>query len=74
MLMFVPETQRKIVGDGSASARGVYRSFFPIFQTTSGRSNKAGFKRPNHQFPNPFTSIKVLESSLEETLGSLFHS
>jgi hypothetical protein len=60
MLLFVPETQRKIVGNGSAHVHGLYRTLFPIFQSPDVRRNRTEFKTPRHRSPNPFTSIKIL--------------
>lgn len=54
MLLFFPETQRKIVGNGRIKARGVYWSFF-----FSGARESKRQKGPA-RFPNPLTSLKIL--------------
>lgn len=64
---FFPETQRKIVGDGSIPATGIYRSLFSHF--IAGRTKNNGkdrdgndgevTKRPHH-VANPLACIPVL--------------
>lgn len=57
MLLFFPETQRKIVGNGSIKARGVYWSFVSPGAQESRR--QGGVAR----FPNPLASLKILSRS-----------
>lgn len=71
MLLFIPETQRRIVGNGSAVAKGIYRSMFPLFQKPSNTVDRAPFRKPNHRFPNPFTSIKVLRNKASLSVMSI---
>ncbi|KAK1624087.1 major facilitator superfamily domain-containing protein [Colletotrichum phormii] len=39
MLLFFPETQRNIVGNGSARVRGIYWSFFTLISNRSQKTN-----------------------------------
>ncbi|KAB5582349.1 major facilitator superfamily domain-containing protein [Coniochaeta sp. 2T2.1] len=61
MLLFFPETQPKIVGDGSLKARGVYKSLFCVFQSREikGRQTDAAMK-PRISWPNPFACLRIL--------------
>ncbi|KAB5586218.1 major facilitator superfamily domain-containing protein [Coniochaeta sp. 2T2.1] len=61
MLVFFPETQPKIVGDGSLKAQGVYRSLFCVFQSREirGRQTSAAMK-PRISWPNPFACLRIL--------------
>jgi hypothetical protein len=60
MLLFFPETQRKIVGNGSLKPRGVYRSLFFIFQSREKRRKLAHAEKPNFSWPNPFACLRIL--------------
>ncbi|KAK1764932.1 MFS general substrate transporter [Phialemonium atrogriseum] len=54
MLLFFPETQRRIVGNGSAKVRGVYWSFF------SARNRGCGSQNGQVRFPNPLSCLEIL--------------
>ncbi|KAK1546801.1 hypothetical protein CPAR01_00768 [Colletotrichum paranaense] len=45
MLFFFPETQRNIVGNGSANARGIYWSFFTLINKSPQRKNGGALRR-----------------------------
>lgn len=65
--LFLPETQRKLVGNGSTPARGVHKSLFDCF-TEDRRTKPAQLvddvpvvtKRRMRRFPNPFKCIPML--------------
>jgi MFS family permease len=66
--LFLPETQRKLVGNGSLPARGIHRSLFDVFTKSrrarpSERLNFQGAgttKRRGFHLPNPFKCIPML--------------
>ena len=60
MLLFFPETQRNIVGDGSGRASGIYWSLFTLFQSPSIRKNRPDTLRPKWRFPNPCNAFPIL--------------
>lgn len=63
LLFFLPETQRKIVGNGSIPPRGVHRSlFWVLFKRRKFDSVETPLPAQSrgHHFPNPFTCIPVL--------------
>ncbi|KAK7953652.1 Major facilitator superfamily transporter, partial [Apiospora saccharicola] len=61
ILLFLPETQRRIVGNGSWKTKGVYRSFLPFLRPDSATVHveSAKPKRVCH-VPNPFTCLPIL--------------
>lgn len=64
MLLFFPETQRNIVGDGSGRVSGIYWSFFTLFQSRSIRKDRPVIERPGgkgSKFPNPFNVFPILK-------------
>ncbi|KAH7324677.1 major facilitator superfamily domain-containing protein [Stachybotrys elegans] len=64
LLLGLPETQRKVVGNGSIQTRGIYRSLFDYLtkDRKSGINPRdAGVKRKHH-IPNPFKCIQMLFS------------
>lgn len=61
MLLFFPETQRKIVGNGSVKASGVlYWSFFSLLKRSKQTKEPPESDRPRRHYPNPFTCLAVL--------------
>lgn len=67
VVLWLPETQRKVVGNGSLPARGIHRSLFDVF--TKGRrtaiskqedDKERTRKRARFHFPNPFKCIPML--------------
>ncbi|WAO84730.1 Quinidine resistance protein 1 [Fusarium falciforme] len=70
LALLLPETQRKIVGDGSLPARGIYWSLVSPKASRSTRQSQ-GDAEPREKrgcrFPNPLTCLPVLMDK-----GSLF--
>lgn len=60
MLLFFPETQRRVVGNGSLSTRGVYRSLFFIFQSSEVKKDTTRAEKPKLSWPNPFACLRTL--------------
>ncbi|KAK4211567.1 major facilitator superfamily domain-containing protein [Rhypophila decipiens] len=61
MALFFPETQRKIVGNGSVKVRGIYWSFFSLFQAkTSPYSSETTTGGARRHWPNPFACLPIL--------------
>jgi predicted MFS family arabinose efflux permease len=74
MLLFFPETQRKIVGNGSIKPKGfIYQTFFSLIQkrsaakiskaATTGEQNETEEGTPQKRrfrFPNPLACLPVL--------------
>ena len=61
-LFFLPETGRKIVGNGSIPASGINLSLLELLQrrrATEARQNK-GPQRPKVRIPNPFKSLRMI--------------
>ncbi|KPM40830.1 hypothetical protein AK830_g5693 [Neonectria ditissima] len=70
LIMFLPETQRRIVGDGLKPARGIYWSLmFPNCHATRPLQNEGAQEqnKKKYRFPNPLTCVSVLAHK-----GSLF--
>lgn len=59
MLLFFPETQRSIVGNGSARFRGIYWSFLSLLQK-KGTHAVTDITRPKRRWPNPFACLPIL--------------
>ncbi|KAH8753094.1 major facilitator superfamily domain-containing protein [Diaporthe sp. PMI_573] len=60
VLLFLPETQRNIVGDGSGKARGVYWSFFSALQKHEKEGPSTHIVKPMRHYPNPFACLPIL--------------
>ena len=60
ILLFLPETQRNIVGNGSGEVRGVYWSLFSLFQSSEVKNNRAKMVKPTRHYPNPFACLPIL--------------
>ncbi|KAH9893766.1 major facilitator superfamily domain-containing protein [Xylariomycetidae sp. FL2044] len=64
LLLFLPETQRKLVGNGSRPARGIYRSVFSAMlvekKFQENAETVAETPKRRHHFPNPLACIPVL--------------
>ncbi|KAJ0121989.1 hypothetical protein J7T55_002500 [Diaporthe amygdali] len=58
--LFLPETQRNIVGDGSVKARGVYWSFFSVLQKHEKEGPSTHIVKPMRHYPNPFACLPIL--------------
>ncbi|KAL4799121.1 major facilitator superfamily domain-containing protein [Aspergillus venezuelensis] len=66
----LPETQRKIVGNGSVRTKGIHRSFFDTLTTdrkTQDHEHDTANKRKCH-IPNPFKCISMLYSKSNITV------
>ncbi|KAI3393415.1 hypothetical protein diail_4283 [Diaporthe ilicicola] len=60
VLLFLPETQRNIVGDGSGRARGIYWSFFSVLQKHEKEGPSTHIMKPIRHYPNPFACLPIL--------------
>lgn len=61
--LLLPETQRKIVGNGSVPARGVHRSLFDWLSRDRKRTDSRAQSHERTLFiPNPFKCIAMLFS------------
>lgn len=60
MIMFFPETQRNIVGNGSGRVRGVYWSFFSLLQSNEVKNNRTKVIKPKRHYPNPVACLPIL--------------
>ncbi|KAL2024347.1 hypothetical protein VTK56DRAFT_8829 [Thermocarpiscus australiensis] len=66
VLLLLPETQRKVVGNGSVPARGIHRSLFdPLTKArrthpSERADDSRDAARRKHHFPNPFKCIPML--------------
>ncbi|KAI0131936.1 major facilitator superfamily domain-containing protein [Xylariales sp. AK1849] len=78
--LFLPETQRKIVSNGSVKPKGIHRSLFtPLLsdrlQLNQGASER--LVRKGHHIPNPFTCISLLfhkSNFLVISIGSITYT
>ena len=81
LLLFVlllPETSRKVVGNGSVRATGVNQSLLGLLRTrsTSGFEAQRTMKRAPLRLPNPFTCLKMIfhkNTSLILTANAIFY-
>lgn len=63
VLLLLPETQRKVVGNGSIPVKGIYRSFFEVFIQdckVAKSSTQTQASTTGCHIPNPFKCIKLL--------------
>lgn len=67
VVLLLPETQRKVVGNGSIPSRGIHKSLFDKFTSDRRKTDKQGAdrddnvaKRRNCYFPNPLKGIPML--------------
>ncbi|KAK4186218.1 major facilitator superfamily domain-containing protein [Podospora australis] len=72
VILLLPETQRKVVGNGSIPPKGIHKSLFYSFiknwrtitpslpATPVVKENTSNPKRRNCRFPNPFKCIPML--------------
>lgn len=74
MILVFPETQRKIVGNGSARVSGVYWSLFTWIQRGITRTDPPERKASKSQWlPNPFACLKIF-ANIESTMVILLYS
>lgn len=62
MLLFFPETQRNIVGNGSGKVKGVYWSLFTLFQSADAKKAQTPMSKPARHYPNPFSCLPILKN------------
>ncbi|KAK7962010.1 uncharacterized protein PG986_002835 [Apiospora aurea] len=61
IMMFLPETQRKIVGNGSTRTSGIRRSLFGLVVKDRTRDEEEkGARKRQYRIPNPFVCIRLL--------------
>jgi MFS family permease len=60
ILLFLPETQRNIVGNGSGEVRGVYWNFYSLLQSKDIKKNRTNIVKPTRHYPNPFACLPIL--------------
>ncbi|KAL8938443.1 MAG: hypothetical protein Q9216_003894 [Gyalolechia sp. 2 TL-2023] len=56
----LPETARKLVGNGSIRPTGVNRSLIDCMQKPEGKHTESKLIRPRFQAPNPFASLRII--------------
>ncbi|KAK4177901.1 major facilitator superfamily domain-containing protein [Triangularia setosa] len=71
MLLFFPETQRRIVGNRSAKVRGIYWSFFSLFQAKTSPYS-AQISRPVRHWPKPFACLPILRDKGSLTVTFIY--
>lgn len=62
IVLFLPETSRKLVGDGSLASKGLNRVLIP-FLVPKKRYNEpsvSGFEQTSFHFPNPLKSLALI--------------
>ncbi|PGH13283.1 hypothetical protein AJ80_06393 [Polytolypa hystricis UAMH7299] len=81
LILFFPETSRKIVNNGSIQARGIHRTLFSVLKSPSLPKKDVDLEEPmpkrKFRIPNPLTSIPILfnKNSLCVILvGSIYYS
>ncbi|KAK7959700.1 uncharacterized protein PG986_004554 [Apiospora aurea] len=61
IILFVPETQRGIVGNGAIRPRRLYWTILDLIESNSKAENISAPKRPiGCRFPNPFSCVRIL--------------
>jgi hypothetical protein len=64
MTLFLPETARSIVGNGSSPVKGINKALVPLIfskETQAGESSPAAPPRQeSRKFPNPLAALKLL--------------
>lgn len=60
MLLFFPETHRNIVGNGSGTPKGIYWSFFTLFQKAELKKGNAHIPKSGRHYPNPLSCLPIL--------------
>ncbi len=58
--LFLPKTQRTIVGNGSIPAKGLHRSLFSLLIKDRTQIGCSEVKKKRHHIPNPFTCVSML--------------
>lgn len=62
ILLFLPETSRQVVGNGSRAARGINRAFFPLLRPSksTGEGQTPSPKIRSGQSYKPWTTLAIL--------------
>ncbi|KAI0523868.1 MFS general substrate transporter [Xylaria bambusicola] len=60
--LFMPETQRNIVGNGSGRCRGIYWSILYMLQSPSVKKSRVDMKKPRRHYPNPLACLPILRN------------
>ena len=58
--LFLPETQRTLVGNGSIPARGLHRSLFSLVIKDRTPIGCSEVRKKQYRIPNPFTCVLTL--------------
>ncbi|KAI8947801.1 MFS general substrate transporter [Xylaria longipes] len=62
ILLFLPETQRKIVGNGSGRCRGIYWSIPYMLQSQAIKKSRIDIRAPGRYYPNPLACLPILRN------------
>ncbi|KAI1310362.1 major facilitator superfamily domain-containing protein [Xylaria venustula] len=62
ILLFMPETQRNIIGNGSGRCRGIFLSIPYMPQSRSINKSRPDIKRPRRRYPNPVACLLILRN------------
>ncbi|KAI1173968.1 MFS general substrate transporter [Nemania sp. FL0916] len=60
--LFLPETQRNIVGNGSGRCRGIYLSIPYMLQSQEIKRSRIDIKSPRRYYPNPIACLPILQN------------
>ncbi|KAI1119877.1 MFS general substrate transporter [Nemania abortiva] len=60
IMLFLPETQRRIVGNGSGRCRGIYWSIPYTLQSPAIKRSRTDINRPGRYYPNPLACLPIL--------------
>ena len=61
LILFLPETQRKMVGNGSGEAKGISWSIFSLLQSRDTISSRLKLPKPKRHYPNLFSCLPILQ-------------
>ncbi|KAI0188996.1 major facilitator superfamily domain-containing protein [Xylaria flabelliformis] len=62
ILLFLPETQRKVVGNGSGRCRGIYWSIPYMLQSQAIKKSRVNVEGPKRYYPNPLACLPILRN------------
>ncbi|KAI1733790.1 MFS general substrate transporter [Xylaria scruposa] len=62
IVLFLPETQRRIVGNGSGRCRGIYWSIPYMLQSQTIKRSRVDIKSPKRYYPNPLACLPILRN------------
>ncbi|KAI1279075.1 MFS general substrate transporter [Xylaria sp. FL0933] len=72
IILFMPETQRNIVGNGSGRCRGVYWSVPYMLQSQAVKKSRVDIKRPRRYYPNPLACLPILRNRESLTIVVMY--